>query len=223
MHMATFKLPCACIRSKRQLLNNISSKIKVTTLLGVSAFAIIFLTYYIYQASRMTEYKLSVLYLDEAVMAIERFHVIFDSYEAHNNPDIYSQILTGRYLDEYKRSNRSSLNSIIVTESLEVNGLRILEYTDNRMRVIGCSTLLQARMNLTDELTIRAFRPRMVRWIYVFEREDSYWKVATHSYIGDADLIVENWSNVEDWRKEIIGDPTDFIRKPCFELTELGL
>ena len=161
--------------------------------------------------------ELTQAHAEEVTQAIENFHRVFGSTDRRKRPENYSQILTGQYLDQVLSDEFVETEEIIVTENVEVTGLRLLDYSPTFIRVIGCSTLQQSLFSTSGE-HLKSFLPREVRWLYAFVLDDGVWKVAAQTYIGDTDLLAQNWENVSNWEQDLLGDLADFIDRPCFAI-----
>ena len=177
------------------------------------------LAYFLYTQPNRTEdaeqRKLMQYHAEEITAAIENFHLIFDSLDIRINPENYSQILVGEYLNQMLANSGSLPGEIYITDNVDVTGIRILDYSPSSFRVIGCITLQQSLIS-SDGKPIRSLPPKQAKWLYAFVLDDGIWKVAAHSRIDDTDLIVQYWENVSDWEKELFGDLSDFVNKPCF-------
>ncbi len=142
-------------------------------------------------------------YEAEVQAQIERFEAHRMSLEAHLNPSIQSEIMTGRYLDVYGYVNKNLQAEPfwIIQTSTVITAVRVLEFSANRFKATACST--RTADEITPQGTFTRSLPPLERCgVYVFVHEANTWKLA--GYFNTADR--REWEYAPQWLKEIIGE-----------------
>jgi len=142
-------------------------------------------------------------YKAEVQAQIERFETHRLSLEAHLNPGVQSETMTGRFLEVYglASTNLQAEPFWIINTSIVITEVKVLEFTADRFKATACSK------STADEITpqgafIRSLPPLEICGVYVFVREADTWKLA--GYFNTADP--RDWDYAPQWLKAIIGE-----------------
>jgi hypothetical protein len=169
-----------------------------------------------YRATDDIERALTETYGDEVREAIERFESGRSTVETHRNPDTLSEYFTGPFL-EYMRDLDLEDNEPPwwVIGYVNVEGVRVLEYTPQRFKAIGCGLWYNGLVLPEGEL-YDTLRPWHFQNLYVFASEDDVWKAVTFIDIRDIrQNYYRDWTYVPDWEKEALGDVTLYFYRDC--------
>jgi hypothetical protein len=153
---------------------------------------------------------LTELYGDEARTAIETLQMVSGSLEADRDRSILSEVLTGPYLED--RLSSGMYDEVFVTQSMDLQEVRVLEYSPTQFKAVGCGILNIDEMTIEGEY-IRTLPRRDFRGVYAFVREDEKWKLAASYSFMDVDGALRDWPSVWDWQKEYLGDVPSIIHE----------
>ena len=151
---------------------------------------------------------------EEVIDAIENYVIKSNSLAAIQDPSILLEIAVPPYTDLFLNSAPEdgkicSDQECLIVESAEVNGIRVLEYTNERFKAIGCITFNYDKLSPQGEF-IRSLEPLHTRSIYVFISVEGSWKLAGIFDITIPKDALRDWDYAPDWLRQIIGElPAD--------------
>ncbi len=166
------------------------------------------------QATNTVEKALTTEHGSEVSSVIENYHLQVGSFETRKNPERLSQLLTGPSLRLLQSTRSEDLEFWYIPKSVEVEGVRIIEYSSSQFKAIGCGTIYTDKVT-PQGIVIESLPPREFRIIYVFTSEDNVWKLAASYNIIEPDDALREWEHTYDWAKEIIGDLSNYVYKKC--------
>lgn len=169
-----------------------------------------------YEATVEAERALTQAHGDEVREVIEQYNARVGGFDTAKDPSLLSELATGPYL-EYLRDAGESLSdapSWYVTSSVHVEGVRVLEYTPDRFRAIGCGVLQIDRVTSTGQV-MKTLPPSEFWAIFVFVREDGAWKAVAALDTIIRDTFARDWEYVPDWMKDELGDVPSDMYKGC--------
>lgn len=159
-----------------------------------------------WQATLTVVSTLTATYDAEARSAIEDYHRISGSLNARLNPEIYTQVATGPHLERLLSFDiPEGDDPVYIVTGIELIEVRVLEYDEAHMKVVGCGTRYNGQTTVQGEL-VSSTRSTQFNVIYVFLWEDETWKLATGYTLIDRDAIRRDWAYVSEWEREAIGD-----------------
>lgn len=146
---------------------------------------------------------------EEARLAIENFELRWYSLEAHKEPSIQSEVATDPYLHYvgYAREGKAIYDepSWLIIKSVVIDGLTVLEYTDNRLKITA--HIVRQIDEITPQGELRQSLPAVKSCgVYVFVRESNAWKLAGLFDMTNINNVLRDWRDAPDWLHQIIGD-----------------
>lgn len=159
------------------------------------------------QVARDQEAQLTELHGVEVEDVMVNYQSQWLSLEAHLDPSLQSELATGPYLDAYgyAREGQALYDEPywLVTTSVSVQSVRVLEYDSERFKAVACVTRHVDKLTTGGEELIEHLLPYESCCVYVFVREDDLWKLAGLFNMGDK----RDWDYyAPSWLKEIIGE-----------------
>jgi hypothetical protein len=163
-----------------------------------------------WQATATAEALLTEMHEEEARGAIENFELKRYSLEAHKDPSIQSQVVTGPYLNLGWGEEVYDEPFWLVVTSADVEGIQVLEYNPERLKAVAFVDRTLDKTT-TDEVVLESSLPAGRCGVYVFLREDNTWKLAGFFVLmGTPQEIERDWNYAPDWLKETIGELPDW-------------
>jgi len=163
------------------------------------------------------ELELTQSYGKEVAQKIENFQSNWDSLEVIKNPDLRKELAVSPFVDEFimtaSASNDNSLicdtDECLVVSSVNVEKVRVLEYSEERFKAIGCATALIDKVTPKGEF-IESLAPHDFTSIYVFVLDGGSWKLSGLYNVTIPQDAIRDWDFTPDWLKQILGDlPVD--------------
>lgn len=145
---------------------------------------------------------LTMLHEDEARSAITVYFTKVGSPEFRNDTERLSEIATGYFLTQLILTAPTS--SFFSFHNVNVEEVRVLEYTTDTLKVIGCGTHDIDEVTLAGDF-IKSIPLRDFRGIFVFMKENRTWKLADAYDFMDINGGLRDWEYVSEQRKETIG------------------
>ena len=142
----------------------------------------------------------------EARQAIENYKQNVGSLEVWRNPDIRKELMTEKlFLSSPPRDPDSSPYWLVI-KSVNVDHVRVLEYSPDRFKAVACLTTVYEERNPSDEKLLDTYPASEHCAIYVFVSEEGNWKLAASFNTTDPNHIDRDWGFLPDWIKEEIGE-----------------
>ncbi len=163
------------------------------------------------------ELELTQSYGKEVAQRIENFQSNWDSLEVIKNPDLRKELAVSPFVDEFimtaSASNNHSLicdtDECLVVSSVNVEKVRVLEYSEERFKAIGCATALIDKMTPKGEF-IESLDPYDFTSIYVFVLDGGSWKLSGLYNVTIPQDAIRDWDFTPEWLKQSLGDlPVD--------------
>lgn len=169
-----------------------------------------------YTTTAEAERTLTEIHRKESADTIEQFQSVIGSFAANKDPNILAKFATGPYLQTLLDATEllRGESSWIVTSRAEVRGIRVLEYSPNRFKAIGCGFIYIDRVTSEGQL-IRSLPVQEFRNVFVFVNENGTWKATATLSIIDRSNFDRDWQYVPDWMKDELGDVPSLIDKDC--------
>jgi len=152
----------------------------------------------------------------EATRALDGFLSIWLSVEADSNPLLLADVAMSPYVDSLisptpENGGICGLDECRVTKSFSIEGVRVLDYAQDRFKIIACVTENLEQVTPQGEY-IAELPPDEYRTIYVFGKQGDSWKLeGAFELSDDTDHIYRDWAYSPDWLKAIIGElPSSF-------------
>ena len=163
-----------------------------------------------WQATATAEALSAEMHEEEARDAIENFELKRYSLEAHKDPSIQSQLVTGPYLNLGWGEEVYDEPFWLVITSANVEEIQVLEYNPGRLKAVAFVDRTLDKTT-TDEVVLESSLPAGRCGVYVFLREDDTWKLAGFFVLmGTPQEIERDWDYAPDWLKETIGELPDW-------------
>lgn len=164
------------------------------------------------------ERSLTTKYGGEVGSAVENFEVKWSALESIRNPSIQAEVTTGPHLDYFGNARLGDAvykePFWLITRSVTVTSVRVLEYTTERFRAIACITKSLDETN-TEGVVQKSLSPYKFRGIYVFVKENNRWKLAAFFDTTDPKKTLRDWDFAPDWLKQVVGNLPDMVEKDC--------
>lgn len=165
------------------------------------------------QAAIDLEKELSQSHGEEVTWVIENFQSKWDSIEVLQNPELRKELAVSPYVDEFIEPTNDSMNDEIICDtdecliisSVNVEKVRVLEYSKDRFKAIGCATASIDKVTPKGEL-IDSLDPYDFTNIYVFVFDNGSWKLSGLYNLSIPQDAIRDWDFTPDWMKQIIGD-----------------
>jgi hypothetical protein len=175
------------------------------------------------QLTYQVEDMLIEVHQEEVISVVENIQSQLVSLESIQNPDILSEFVVTPYLEHLSHSipekgRICSSSECTIFNSVNISKVRILEYSPERFKAIGCGTAYMEVVTPGGEF-IRSLDPREFRTLYVFVSVDNTWKLAGSFNITDQKDAYRNWDYAPAWLKQVVGDlPHSFdCETPSYE------
>jgi hypothetical protein len=154
----------------------------------------------------------------EVGSAIESFEIKWSALESIRNPSIQSEVATGPFLDYFGNARHGDAiyqePFWLVTRSVTVTSVRVLEYTIEGFRAIACITKSLDETN-TEGVVQKSLSPYKFRGIYVFVKDNNRWKLNAFFDTTDPKKSLRDWDYASDWLKQAVGNLSGMIDKDC--------
>ena len=141
--------------------------------------------------------------IQEVSSVIVNFETLWLSEQSHRVPTFQEELATGEYLNRMGYANSNVENEVewLVTDSAELESLRLIEYSQQRFKAEACIIKSGRRIRPNGDF-IGLFSNVRVCGIYVFVKIEHNWKLL--GFLNSMDP--RNYEHTPDWLKEIIGD-----------------
>ena len=171
----------------------------------------------ILQVTEATERRLTAKHGVEAREAIERFEKNWGSMAMHENPgSIYEMLLTGPDLEYYQGHNGYGEDKIwLLTIYYNLQKVRLIEYSDQQMKVIGCYEEQFGEFDHNGNL-LKESGIGSKRRYYVFMKDDGIWKLAGSIDLTYRHMSENEWYYLPQEFKDLYGDFYSILDKDCF-------
>lgn len=161
------------------------------------------------KATEEAKKNLTITYGEEVQSIIENFQVKWQSLDAHKDPSIQANLATGPYLDYwgYTRMGKAIYDEPfwLITRSADIRNLQVLEYGSEKIKAIARVIKLSDKMTPAEKLIQTNLSSESCS-VYVFVREDSFWKLAAGFDMTRPQDVESDWTREPDWSKQLIGD-----------------
>ena len=159
--------------------------------------------------SNENEIILTNLYADDVSRIIENFYSQWMLFEKNERPDLMYTIAASNFVNEFMQPKEtSSFLSPNLTSSVRnsiskvnVNRIRVIDYSSSRFRAIGC---LSFYWNLPDETSETKQFDETI--LFVFEKSDGHWKLSGMLNISNTKDALRDLDYSPEWLKQVIGE-----------------
>jgi len=190
--------------------------------LSIAVVSLIFVAASLRQQSEIAavtaeaEKFLTSAYGAEARVVIENFKAKWLSLNSYKDPSIQSELAIGSYLDYWGLARKGQAlydePFWLVTKSASVTHVRVFEYSPERFKAVAQVVSSINQLTPQGEFT-KSLPPYKSCGIYVFVREDGFWKLVEYFDMTNPRDVQRDWEAAPDEVKQTIGDlPTEAIR-----------
>jgi hypothetical protein len=148
---------------------------------------------------------------------IENFEVKWHSLEAGKEPEILSDIVTGRYLEQRLKMAQDPFpaqGEWLVVVSAVMKRLQIYEFESKRFKAGACLEEVRNYVNFDGDY-LRPVSHGESCGIFVFVPNAGTWKMAGFFYTNlPYSAIHRDWSQLPVWLKDIMGELPDDVPMP---------
>ena len=143
----------------------------------------------------------------EASQVIESYKLKAGSLETWRDPNLLKELMTEQQFQALSYLLEPDPESYwIVTQSVNVDHIRVVEYSPDRFKAVACLTAIGEERDPTDERVLDSLLATEYCAIYVFVSEERNWKLAASFETTDPGYIDRDWYFLPDWVKEEIGE-----------------
>jgi hypothetical protein len=161
------------------------------------------------RATAEVERLLTEAYGAEARTAIENFESRWLTLDSIRDASLQSEVATGPFLEYFGHARRGDAIYAepfwLVTSSVVVERIRVLEYSPQRFKAIACVTEITGKTT-TEGALIETLPPREFQGVYVFARDSNAWKLAGFFDVTDPRNALRDWDYAPDWLRQTIGN-----------------
>lgn len=151
--------------------------------------------------------ELTLRYGHEVAGIIEGFEVSAHTVKMYTNEDNHAKMYTGPYLDYidgyYMSFDDTTLWPIVAQAT--VTKVRVVEYSDEKIRVLACVTEQKIDLNSKGDLVDQE-KVNVINGAYVFIKENGIWKVGSFLDMAHPESAKLEYAMMDDDLKEITGD-----------------
>ena len=116
-------------------------------------------------------------YGEEVSRIIESYMLQEGSLDAHHNPDILKELMTGERLLLRPKLDLENEPYWVVTKSANVDHIRVIEYYPNHIKAIACLTIIYERRSVPEGGLLETYPETEFCALYIFVLEGENWKL----------------------------------------------
>lgn len=164
------------------------------------------------------EALLTIEHGDAAVAGVNHFEQTWFSLEMHKDPKPYLyELLTGPLLNYYvNQVHYQEDGDWLIPGQTDVLDLKVVDFNDQRMKVIACLNQGIIRVNRSGTV-IERYPLRRIAKLYVLILDEGSWKVGNFIDITDPEQALQDWDFMSKDLKKIIGEIRSFVYNSCKE------
>jgi len=179
----------------------------VLVFLGISCVVLVLSSSFLSLGKDRSEF-LTQQHEQEVSMIVKQFELAWGSLEAYLDPSTrQGLVITGYFDSQIGSLDQKALFSEefgVVYENIEINHIRILNYTPQQIKLVACIQVTGSYVR-PDRSVIISFSNIEQCAIYVFYQQDSQWKLAGKLDTTVPDNVGRDWDLASRELKEIIG------------------